>query len=254
MNRLPLLLLIPLLLTACPPPPIPCPPNCPPPATATPTNPPTWPTPRPTATPSPTVRPTAVPPVQVQQLTRGRALVRLDLRGFVPTPGQDYFVLSSLMWSGTDKHAPALELSVRGTEAAPCLALPCGPSRLGLVARFSGDIANDGKLAGEGKPESSFCGEGVKYSARLPIGPSPLVDVLLEWDPSGVLVTTPTNAFRWLKQGSPRVGFGAFFVPVPSPPKGIGWGYGPALVLGRASLLSWEAVGSDPQPPLGACP
>lgn len=248
MKRLILALLIPLL-SACIPTPQPCQAPCP---ESSPTPRPSPATPIPTA--SPTAQPTAVPPVQVQQLTRGRALVRLDLRGFVPPPNQDYFVLATLMWSGTDKHAPALELSVRGTEAEPCLAFPCGASKLGLVARFSGDVANDGKLAGEGKPESSFCGEGIKYSARLPIGPSPLVDVLVEWDPSGVLVTTPTNAFRWLKQGSPRVGFGAFFVPVPSPPKGIGWGYGPALVLGRASLLSWAPTSTDPQPPLGSCP
>jgi len=184
----------------------------------------------------------------VRQLTSGRAVVRLDLRGFAPPAGQDYFALATLMWDPADKHAPALELSVRGTEGAPCLALPCGASRLGLVARFSGDIAADHLQA----DERLMCGEGIKYSARLPIGSNPLVDVAVEWDASGVLVTTPTGAFRRLKQGTLRVGFGAFFVPAPAPPRGIGWAYGPALVSARAALLIWEAVGEQPE--LGACP
>jgi len=232
-----------LLLAACTHP-IPCPPFCaPPPTTPTPASATPTATPAPTApssTPTPRAEPSP-PPVEVRQLTSGRAVVQLDLRGFVPPAGQDYFALATLLWRAEDKHAPALELSVRGTEAAPCLALPCGPSRLGLVARFSGDIASD-----HAQPdERLMCGEGIKYSARLPIGSNPLVDVALEWSPSGVLVTTPTGASRLLKQGSPRVGFGAFFAPVPSPPKGIGWAYGPALVSGRASLLSWEAVGEQ---------
>ena len=274
MNRLPLLLLLPLLLTACPPPPIPCPPNCPPPATSTPTNPPTLPTPRPTATPSPTVRPTAVPPVQVQQLTRGRAVFELDLAGFaVPTPvpnpkaGQpgepneiqlDSFAAVTAAWvdpgppvPGPNRYprTPAFQLGLRGTDSRPCLVKPCG-GKMALEVRFSSNITYDRTQS----DESAMCGAGTRPAQWLPLGPGPRVRITEEWGPGFFRVSTPVASWQ-TNQGAQGPGFGWWVEGIP--PKGLGWSYSPDWVFqshgGSAQLLEWVAVG-DVQPPLGACP
>ena len=242
MNRLPLLLLLPLLLTACPPPPIPCPPNCPPPASATPTNPPTAPTPRPTATPSPTVRPTAVPPVQVQQLTRGRAVVEVDLRGFVARPDLDKYAAATLLWEASPiwpkkPSSPALELQIAGIGPELCAGPGrCGKTSLGLVVRWSANLSAY-------KQDPDPCGIGINAGARLPIGNDPLFDLVVEWSPGLVKVTTPTGASWSASVAVSGPGFGVFVPGVPNPRTGIGWERSDWILQehgGSAYLLEWN--------------
>lgn len=260
------------LLSACIPTPQPCQAPCP---ESSPTPRPSPSTPIPTA--SPTAQPTAVPPLQVQQLTRGRAGWRFDLSGFTPRPrtgpaGEplppakllDYYAGVTACWDPSDLHAPCIELSIRGYDPEPCLAQPCasrtegadrrpiGPHPLGLVLRESGDVLHDGT----GIPEHDMCGEGILYPYRLPLGKGPLVDVELAWTPDGWRVSTPV-ASRTLSKGAPRVGLGWWAPGVGLSPKGVGWAREPWTFQsggGIVQLLSWAPTGSDPQPPLGSCP
>jgi len=148
------------------------------------------PTPASTELPAPTERPTQKPtpeppPVELQQLTSGKAVVQIDLTNFeLPPPGPngqlDYFAASTFMWDENDRTAPALELSVRGTVNVLCLRMPCEsaknkPQPLGIVARFSGDIKHDGQEPDEHR----HCGSGIAYSRRLAIGPDRLFSVLV---------------------------------------------------------------------------
>ena len=275
MNRLPFLFLLPLLLTACPPPPIPCPPNCPPPATATPTNPPTLPTPRATATPPPAAA-TATPtqePADEGQLTRGWEEYEIDLTGFVvPTPkrnpkaGQpnepneiqlDSFAAVTAAWvapgppvPGPNRYpkTPAFQLGLRGTDARPCLAKPCA-GRMALEVRFSSNIAYDRTLT----DESRMCGAGTRPSAWLPLGPGPKIRVTAEWGPGFFRVSTPVASWQ-TNQGADGPGFGWWIEGIPL--KGLGWSYEQDWTLkahgGTTRRINRKAVGV--QPPLGACP
>ena len=221
------------------------------------------PAPRPTPVPTqpaPQETPTASiptpipPPVEVRQLTSGKAVFHVDLSGFtIPAPGPlgqlDYFAFSTLLWDANDLHAPALELSIRGTENKLCERMPCGVSALGLVVRFSGDIKHDGKEPDEKK----HCGSGLNYSKRLAIGTDRAFDVSVSWSPEGIEVETPESR-AWLSKGAPRVGFGKVYFPLPSD-RGIGWSRSPWLLQlngGSATLLSWAAVGE--QLALAECP
>jgi len=209
-----------------------------------------YPTPRPTLPPrtTPTVIPThgiptpIPPPVEVTQATEGKAVFTVDITSLtLPAPGAtgqlDYFAFATLMWDKDDKTTPALELSVRGTKNELCSAKPC-VDKLGIVARFSGDIKADGKQP----DEHLHCGEGVNYSRRLPI-PSRLFDVAVSWGPWGVSVESGGQSYL-LKKGAPRVGFGEVFFALPEP-RGIGWARSPWLLQlngGSAALKSWQTL------------
>jgi len=240
------------LLSACIPTPQPC--NNLPCPESSPTPRPSPPEPIPTA--SPTAQPTVVPPVQVQQLTRGKAVFELDLTGFIPAADLDSYAFATLAWlppgSGPDRYpsTPAFQLGLRGTDPRPCLAKPCA-GRVALEVRFSSNIAHDRTLA----DESLMCGAGTRPAQWLPLGPGPKIRVTAEWGPGFFRASTPVASWQ-TSQGADGPGFG-WWVPG-IPPKGLGWSYEDAWTLqahgGSARLLSWEPTGSDPQPPLGSCP
>lgn len=208
-----------------------------------------YPTPRPTATPAPV--PTAVPPVLPYQSTSGRAVVRLDLTRFRPAPPLDYYAIGTLLWLPATRSptTPALELSVRGLSAELCQRSPCGASSLGIVARWSANIAHDGNEPDEHR----HCGAGVGFSRRLPVGPGPLVDIVVEWGPGFVRVSAGGSSWT-STQGAAGPGFGVVAIGVPNPPRGIGWSRSPWELQahgGRARLVDWSGT---PGGSVEACP
>lgn len=248
MKRLLLALLLPLL-SACIPTPQPCQAPCP---DSSPTPRPSPPTPIPTA--SPTAQPTTVPPVQVQQLTRGKAVFELDLTGFIPAADLDSYAFATLAWlppgSGPDRYpsTPAFQLGLRGTDPRPCLVKPCA-GKVALEVRYSANVRYDRTLT----DEKAMCGAGTRPPQWIPLGPGPKVRVTLEWGPGFVRASTPAGSWQ-TDQGAAGPGFGWWTPGIP--PKGLGWAYKDDWTLqahgGSAQLLGWEAVGE--QPPLGACP
>lgn len=231
-----------VLLQACIPPQWPCP-GCPTPAaTATATR---------TATPEATRTPRPVEPFQA---TEGAATFELDLTGFTPRPdGLDYYAAATLLWTnpptGRDlPTTPALELSIRGTSTERCLASPCGPSSLGLVARWSANVRHDSQTP----EERDHCGRGIGYSQRLPIGPGQLVSGRVEWRAGQVRVSTPLGSWATTK-GASAPGFGLVFMPLPRS-GGIGWARSPWTLQewgGRVRLVEWQGVSGTG---VGMCP
>lgn len=214
-----------------------------------------------TATARPTIAPTVSPtPANVQPFlaASGRAVVRFDLSHFIPAPMAadgtqlDTYAGGYLLQAPASAHptTSAMELQIGGVGPALCLSAPCGPTALGLVVRWSSDIAYDGT---PGLPESRMCGEGINKGRRLPIGPGPIVDVVVEWGPGFVRVTTPTGASWTAHQGAAAPGFGVFVAGLANPPKGIGWARAPWTLQdhgGSAQLMDWSG-----QPgPIGTCP
>lgn len=231
----------------------------------TPCNPRPQPTPRPTlppvSTPTASVPTPIPPPVQLEQATRGKAIAVINAAEFTPRTRKndpsdlDYYAATTFVWSlergekGPELVVPALELSLRGLDDAPCLSYPCpsakevinkatketrtvGPHPMGVVARFSASTEHDSKEHDENK----HVGEGIKYADRLPVGSWPLVRVLVEWDSSGVRVSPlrqdgsiTRSAFLGENRGAPCVGFGQAFFPLPDK-RGVGWAYEPFTV------------------------
>lgn len=212
--------------------------------------PPVQPSPVPTAVPVPTVRPSPVP-VDVRLLTAGRMVLRVDASRFQPAAPApdgkqlDVYTLATLVQTAPAKHfldVPALELNLRGTSAELCKASPCGRTALGITARYSASTRHDNAEPDESKHK----GEGIRPHQRLPIGTSPLFDVIVTWRPGLLEVCSPVKcwqtargteavAFGWATEGIPRLPDGRF---------GVGWNYleiWQALVYGaRAWIASWE--------------
>lgn len=205
-----------------------------------------------TATPTPVFQGTPMP--VPEKATEGKAVMRFDLTGFNPSPPLDYYAAAYLLWEELlackKPEKPALELSIRGLSQEPCLKSPCGPDALGIVARYSANIKYDGT----GIPEHDMCGEGINYSRRLPIGSSPIFDVVVSWGPGFVRVEGPTGASWTAAQGADSPGFGVFVEGIVCPPRGIGWAREPWSLQthgGNASLKAWQALA---QGAVGACP
>jgi hypothetical protein len=190
------------------------------PSLSTPTVPPAEGTPAPAATP----KPTSTPVPARGQWTRGSASVRI--RGIDRLPlrrTQDYIVAASFTWelSGSDHNVPLAELSIRGTSSQPCQQRPCGAAA-GLVVRVTANAAYDSI------DDSSLCGSGVNYHNRLALGrlgSGGSVDVQLEWDESGLRVSTPVDSVALGASRSGVFGFGRFLVGAPfgHGERGFGW-------------------------------
>ena len=199
----------------------------------------------------------AGPATGTAQITRGRAVVRIDLTRFTPAPPLDKYAAATLLWEQPPPwpqkpNTPALELQIAGLGPEQC-DVPggrCPGNSLGLVVRWSASIA----AYDPNRPTQAPCGEGINARNWLPIGPSKVFDVLVEWGPGFVRATTPTGASWQAKVGAAAPGFGLFYAGVPGS-KGIGWER-PAWTLqpygGAAALVDIAPVGT--QPPLGTCP
>jgi len=114
--------------------------------------------------------------------------------------------------------------------------------------RYSANLRLDGTLTDERR----MCGEGTRPPQWIPLGPGPTVDVLVQWRPGAVTVSTPAG--RWTAtQGARGPGFGWWTEGIPK--GGIGWTYRDAWTLqahgGAAQLVSWQAEGD--QPPMQVC-
>lgn len=219
--------------------------------------------PVPQPTPRPTIAPIATPtasmptpthkPVTPSKATEGSAKIRIDLTDFRPrqrtntAADLDYYAAATLLWDIADRQgskidSPALEISIRGLDYAPCMQSPCGASKtgpqpLGIVARFSGSTLHDSKEHDEKK----HCGEGILYPHRLPLGSWPIVEVDIFWDASGVWVKTPAAQRRL---GKSQPGFGEAYFPLPDK-RGMGWAYNDFTAQaygGKASLASWQSL------------
>ena len=181
----------------------------------------------------------------------------------------DYYAAATFMANPADTRAPAMEVSLRGYDNAPCNVAPCGsqtegpdrvpkgPHPMGIVLRYSGNIYRDGT----GIPERDMCGEGIGYSQRLPVGDTwPIVTVRLTWTRDYVEAATMGRdgaliASRKLRQGLAPRWVWIWTPDVPDAGRGIGWARAPWLVgehSGTASLRAWTV--SDPSTALAPCP
>lgn len=247
----------------------------------TPCNPRPQPTPRPTLPPAstPTASPThsiptpIPPPAEMQQFTRGTAKIQIKGVSNLPlSPTSDNWALGVLTWEqvGYDRSKPVLELSIRGTSPMICTTRPC-KDKAGLIVRYSANLLHDDGLdwstpAAEHESQKIACGQGLNFHRRLAIGASDFVaTVVLQGDKLTVSTPVDSATFSLLEgqlsaQGS--LGFGRFIQGVPWPRKGGRswlWNAYDAtrdkegnLTRTSASLLSWEAVGSQPE--LQPCP
>lgn len=230
------------------------------------------PTPASTELPAPTERPTQKPtpippPTEMQQFTKGTARIQIKGVGNLPlSPTSDNWALGVLTWEqeGLDRSKPVLELSIRGTSPMICTTRPC-KDKAGLIVRYSANLLHDDSLdwstpAAEHESQKVACGQGLNFHRRLAIGASDFVaTVVLQGDK--LMVSTPVDSatFSLLEgqlpaQGS--LGFGRFIQGVPWPRRGGRswlWNQFDGTKQGAtASILSWEAVGSQQE--LQPCP
>lgn len=211
------------------------------------------PTPVPTGRPEPNEP--GPPPVQVTYHDDGTASVRFDLTGFRIPPRNtdgtqdDYFAGVTLACEAPPARGSvectAVEISIRGTDAALCTAKPCG-DRTRIIVRASPIIAEDNRRYREKphRPPSDYLGEGLGYSQGLPIGPSPVFDVTVAWRKGQSIETcSPVECWTTTRNAHLMTGLG-WIGKDAGTPGGIGWSYGRHIlsrVGGSATVIGWTA-------------
>lgn len=215
--------------------------------------PPPTPTMVPVATPTPKATPAPF------QAARGRAMVHMDLRRFAAAPPDaagnqlDKYAGATLLWEVPPRppakpRTPAMELQIAGVGPELCENTPCGRTALGLVVRWSMNVEN----------LQAQCGEGINAGRRLPIGPHPVFDVLVEWQDglvrASTLRTDGSVLASWSSRfGIARPGLGLFFEGVPNDGQGIGWERYPWVLQaygGAVTLTEWTGEPGA----IGQCP
>lgn len=234
-----------------------CPPAPTPPPTATPCDPcPICPPAEPTATPTPgepTPRPSESPTPPVSAIPYRSGVARYLLSDVLRPDyaSLDYWAVLTMGWSDPGlwrANRPALELSLRGTAPAPCLTSPCGPSAVGLVARWSANVEADNTQP----DEDLHCGDGINYHRRLaigPLGPGDSVVVEVEWEPSRVRVCTPVDCWESGRVPPDSAGFATWVPGVPED-----WDYWAREAWSDARLAALIGWTGTPGPDPVGCP